>query len=323
MKKHLISAIVGGTALALLAGCSTAPGTSTGQNGPAELKKITVGVVPVADVAPLYLGIQKGFFEAEGLEVTVKNVQGAAAAVPLLLNGEMQFSYGAFQPVIAAAAANVPVVYAAGGIVRAASADEDFSAIIVKPDSPIKTIKDLEGHSLAINALRGGPDLVSRLAVEAEGADIDKVKLVEVPLPETIATLERGNVDAAYVAEPFRVQALKAGYRSIGAPSYLGSPEGSTSGYFTVKPFVERDRATVDAFARAMHKSAEYAQANLDEVRAEIVKYTKLDAAVVAEMNLPPFSAELTVSSLEKIIGQIKTVGWIKTTPDAKSMVLE
>ncbi len=88
-----------------------------------------VAVVPVADVAPIYLGVEQGFFEEEGLDVTLQNAQGAAAAVPLLLNGEIQFAYGAMIPMIPIVASGVPAQFVVGGIAKPASPEEDYSAL--------------------------------------------------------------------------------------------------------------------------------------------------------------------------------------------------
>src|SRR5262245_35188586 len=44
--------------------------------------KVKVGVIPIVDVAPIYLGIKQGFFSAEKLELTLETAQGGAAIVP-------------------------------------------------------------------------------------------------------------------------------------------------------------------------------------------------------------------------------------------------
>lgn len=322
MRKTFTGIAVATSAALLLAGCagSSEPTTGTGADG---LTAVTIGVVPVADVAPLYVGIEQGFFEEEGLDVTLQNTQGAAAAVPLLLNGEMQLAYGAFHPVIAAAAADMPVVYVAGGIDRSASADEDYSSVIVRADSSLDDMSDLEGHTVAINALRAGPHLVTRVALEDAGVDPESVEFVEVPMTEAIAAVERGSVDAAYLAEPFTTQAVEAGYKVIGAPAYAGSPEGSTSGYFTVRQFVETNSDVVDAFIRALEKSVDYSNENPQDVRAQLQEYSGLDEDTVSKMRMPAFTAQITLTSLATIIEQLADAGWLEAVPEAGAMVRE
>jgi NitT/TauT family transport system substrate-binding protein len=138
-----------------------------------------------------------------------------------------------------------------------------------------------------------------------------------------LAAVERGDVDAAYLAEPFTSKARKSGFPVISSPVYETAPEGATSGYFTVQPYLEGHGDIVDAFARAMAKSVEYANSHPDKVHAQIAEYTGLDAAAIEGMIIPTFTAELTQSGLDTMIGQLQDQGWLDTVPDAASMVRE
>ncbi|GAA4489574.1 ABC transporter substrate-binding protein [Microbacterium panaciterrae] len=319
MKKTLIG-LIAATAL-ILTGCSSGPAPSTAPETKGAKTPITVAVVPVADVAPLYLGVEKGFFAEEGLDITIKNVQGAAAAVPLLLNGEMQFAYGALIPVISVAASGVPVTFVVGGIAKPPSAKADYSAIVTKQGSSIKDLKGLAGHSVAVNALRGGPHLSVILALKKAGVDPSTVNFVELPMSDGMAAVQRGDVDAAYLAEPFTSQAVAAGLPVISSPVYETAPDGATSGYFAVRPYLDQHASTADAFARAIAKSDEYANGHLDEVRAQIVKYSGMDAKTVENMRIPTFTSKLEASSITAMAGQMDKLGWLTARPDAAGMV--
>jgi len=106
MCRHVVPRICALTALllplALLAGCSRsksdgagsgssaatgAPKDSPGPAGGAGPIKLTVAAIPIVDVAPLYLGKQKGLFSAEGLELEIQNTQGGAQSVPCVVSG--------------------------------------------------------------------------------------------------------------------------------------------------------------------------------------------------------------------------------------------
>src|SRR5690625_7664445 len=47
-----------------------------------QLTEVSIGVVPVVDVAPIYLGVQEGIFEDHGLDVDLTVAQGGAAIIP-------------------------------------------------------------------------------------------------------------------------------------------------------------------------------------------------------------------------------------------------
>lgn len=322
MKLNRRTLIIGAALTAtLLAGCggedtSTSASASAGGN-----TKIKVAVVPVADVMPMYLGVSQGIFEKHGLEVEIMQSGGAAAAVPLLLNGEVQFAYGGFQPIVTAASQGVPISIVSGGIARAETPETDIAAIVVKADSPLESMKDLPGHTLAVNALRGGPEFATRVALDKAGLDSNGVTYVEVPLPETIETLQQGRVEAAYVPEPFRTQAIAAGLKVIGAPIYESVPAGSTSAYFSSKQYIGENAKVLANFRAALTEATAYAKDNPDAARAQLVEVAKIPAEVADQINLPNFDAELSEDSLQDTITRLKALGWIDTEPSLNDLV--
>src|SRR5262245_35081176 len=54
---------------------------------------LTVGVLPIGDLAPLYLGMDKGFFEEEQLTIKPAVAEGGAAVVPAVMSGDDQIGF--------------------------------------------------------------------------------------------------------------------------------------------------------------------------------------------------------------------------------------
>src|SRR5688500_11080403 len=69
-------------------------GGGGGGGGDQEVQQLRVGVIPIVDVAPIYLGVEQGFFEEQGLEVELVPGSGGAAAVPGVVSGDYDFSFG-------------------------------------------------------------------------------------------------------------------------------------------------------------------------------------------------------------------------------------
>ena len=61
---------------------------------PAELTKIRVAALPIAETGALWAAIDEGIFAEHGLEVEVVPAQGGAQAIPALLSGDIQFAIG-------------------------------------------------------------------------------------------------------------------------------------------------------------------------------------------------------------------------------------
>ena len=82
-------------ALVVLAGAIGCGGEDRGvEESEGGRTEITVGVIPIADVAPAYLGIDKGFFRDQGLDVKLQPIEGGAAVIPAVAQGDVQFAFG-------------------------------------------------------------------------------------------------------------------------------------------------------------------------------------------------------------------------------------
>lgn len=78
--------------LVAVAGCSD---DSESPGADLEKTQLTVGTMAVADAAPLEIAVRRGLFKAEGLDVKLKTVSGAAEAMPQLQSGQLDISLGA------------------------------------------------------------------------------------------------------------------------------------------------------------------------------------------------------------------------------------
>ncbi|RNL86095.1 ABC transporter substrate-binding protein [Halostreptopolyspora alba] len=77
-------------ALSLLA----ASGCGAGGEDDSAMDEISVGVIAIVDVAPIYLGEQQGFFEDRGIELNFEVGSGGAAAIPGVASGDLDFAFG-------------------------------------------------------------------------------------------------------------------------------------------------------------------------------------------------------------------------------------
>jgi NitT/TauT family transport system substrate-binding protein len=275
-------------AAALAVGCG-------GENEPTRLK---VALVPIHEVAPVHLGIEKGFFEAEGLEVEVQTVQGGAEIVPQVMSGDVQIGFSNTPSLLSAAATGLPVEIVAPA--RGAGEDAE-GAVMVPRDSRIRGYRDLAGTTVAVNALENVVDLTLSAAVERRGVDRDDVERLEVPFPDMQAALDSGRVDAAVMPEPFKSLAEESGrYRSIGFPLYDVRPGFVFTSYFASSAWARENEDVLDRFLSALRRSMAYAADHEDETREAIAGFTELPAELVSAIpigNPRPDCAELATST--------------------------
>jgi NitT/TauT family transport system substrate-binding protein len=310
----------------LLAGCGGGgdSGGSGEQSGGDKQEAVTlkVGVIPIADVAPLYLGMDKGFFKDEGLTIEPQLAEGGAAIVPAVLSGDDQIGFSNTTSLIIAGSKKLPVQIISQGVLAGTGAEDAWDGVIVPKGSDIKALADLEGKTVAVNTLNNVSQVVVNTALKKAGADYTKVKYVEVPFPDMNAALEAGRVDAAFQVEPGYSGGLAAGSTSISNAYEEMAPNYTVATYFASKQYIAENRDVVDRFTRAMQKSLDYASANDAEVRAIVGTYTKIPKAVLDKMHLPVWKADLNEPTIEQTAAAAKEYGFIEESPSLDELIL-
>lgn len=319
-----VLALVAGVALSGCgsggSGASSTVSAASG-SGTAGTVKVTVGVLPILDVAPLYLGVQKGIFSKHGLDVSIKPAQGGAAIVPAILADEMQFGFSNVVSLLTAREKGIPVVAVAGGSSSTGDPDSDINAILVGKASTLKTAKDLEGRRVAINALNNIGDTTIATAVKKAGGDPTKVKFVEVPFPDMPAQLASGTVDAVWESEPFRTQILDAGGRILFDNLTETYPTLQIAQWFTSEKLKKEQPDVVARFTAAMNESMDYATAHTDEVRNTLGSFTKTPAGVASRVILPKWPSTLDKESTTAIGEAARSRGTLAEAPDVSGLL--
>jgi NitT/TauT family transport system substrate-binding protein len=318
VKKSALISIVAVSAFALSA-CGGSSGDSGGSAGASSggTTKITVGVLPVPDTAALYLGVDKGFFTDEGLDVTVQSTTGGAVAVPGVVSGDYDFAFGNYVSGMVARDKGIDLQYVTNATTTPATGG--FQAVVVPKDSPIQSPADLAGKTVSVNNLSNINDTTIRGVVDADGGDSSKIKFLELAFPDAVAAVEGGKVDAATV-NPWTSD-MESKFRVITYNFSGFDPDLDIAGFFTSGKTIKDDPELVKHFQTAMNKSLEYAQANPDEVRRIILTYTKLPEATLANLTLPVFRADVNRPALEKLGAAAKQYGTLKAEPDLDALL--
>jgi NitT/TauT family transport system substrate-binding protein len=136
-----------------------------------------------------FIGIERGYFAAEGINLTVNEGKGSVVAAQLVANKSDQFGMTDGVSLILTASKGAPIKSVMS--IRSSSA----YAVIVLKDSGIKTIKDIEGRSLAITP---GDALTQQwpLVVKTNNLDVSKIKLTYMDAAAKSVMLMAKKVDA-------------------------------------------------------------------------------------------------------------------------------
>ncbi len=218
----------------VLTGCASpvanvgASSTPSGSTTP-----VSLGVVPVVDVAPIYLGKEKGFFAKRGIDLRMETGQGGAAILPGVMSSQLTFGFSNITSLLVARDKGLDVKVVANGTSSSGKDGGDFGAVVVRGDSPVKSAKDLAGRSVAVNTLKNIGDTTIRASVRKAGGDADAVRFTELGFPDMPAALQNGNVEAAWVVEPFLSVARNQGARVVAWNFVDTAPKMTVAAYFT------------------------------------------------------------------------------------------
>jgi NitT/TauT family transport system substrate-binding protein len=284
-------------ALALFAsGCGSS--SPSGDGGPDQVK---VGLISILDVAPIYLGKEKGFFAERDIELTLQPAEGGTETVPSVLSGNQQFGFSNVVTLLLAQAQGLPVKVVSNGTNSTGVDGEDFGALMVGAGSAVQSVKDLAGKKVAVNTFQNVVELAVRASALKAGIDPESIEFVKLPFPDMPAALSEGRADAVFVVEPFQQVVLSQGGRSL-ASSYVDTAQDlSVAMYFTSKELLGENPDLVKRFTEAMNESLAYADANPEEVREILPTYTKIGPEVIPDLVLPKWPVDINTRSVETI----------------------
>ncbi|MEV4901128.1 ABC transporter substrate-binding protein [Citricoccus sp. NPDC055426] len=301
---------------------TTSAGTGS-EAASGELTSITVGAIPIGDVAPIHVGVKEGFFEDEGLDVEIVNTSGGAIAVPGVVAGDYDFAFGNTVSLMVARDQGLPLRYVANGTTTTGEEGKDFAAVIALEDSELETSADLQGNTASSNNLMNIGDTSIRLAVDNDGGDGADMDFIELAFGDAAAAVQNGQVEAALVLEPYLTRSLDAGLKAVSWPYAEAHPDLDIGGYFTSEETIEQRPEDVEAFTRAMRKSMEFSQENPEVVREVIGEYTEMDPEILDRITLPRFKADFSREAMTALGEAAVKYGVIDDAPDLDALLPE
>jgi NitT/TauT family transport system substrate-binding protein len=264
--------------------------------------KSKLGYMKIVDNAALFMAIEKGFFKAEGLELETVPLAGGAPIINGVVSGDLQFGWTNVISLYQARTEGFDFKLVAGGATNV-KAKHESHAIQVTNNSPVKSAKDLQGKTVAVNTLNNIVHLMAMAWIDKNGGSSSKVKFVEVPFPQMEATLSAGKVDAISVHEPFATAALeKGGVRVLAQPWGDVLPKFLIASWFASEKWLAKNKQTGQAFVRAINRGIEAIQADPEGSRAAMIKWAGLKPELAAKIGLPVFEKTLSEKDLQATI---------------------
>jgi putative hydroxymethylpyrimidine transport system substrate-binding protein len=305
--------------VALVSGCAS---TTSSDSRPDEDAKLLLDFAPNAVHAGIYLALQRGYDEAEGVHLDVEAPGESEDGVKDLISGREDFALLDIHDLAIAQAKGNDVV----GVM--ALVQTPLAAVIAQPD--VQRPRDLEGRKVGVTGLPSDDAVLSSL-VRGDGGDPSKVRRITIGFDAVQALLTRkvSGATAFWNAEGVALKAKRPDVHvfqvdDYGAPSY---PElvlaTSRETLETNAPLV---RATIRALRRGYEGTINDPESAVSALTTEEPSLNRdltereLDAVSPSFMAGADFFGQLDPATLAKWATWEQKFGIVKRKPDVAKL---
>jgi NitT/TauT family transport system substrate-binding protein len=264
----------------------------------APLQNLRVAATPNDTYAEAYYALDMGFFRRAGLNVELTTLNNGAAVSSAVASGAIDVGVSTPVQLANAILRGVPFAIVAAGAMNTKQVPAGL--VCVAKDSNIRTAKDLEGKTVALNALRTLGEAALDVWLVKGGADVAKIRTVEMTFSEMGPAIERGTVAAGSISEPaLSVTLATNNARSLGDPYGAISPNFLISSWFTTVGFAQQHPDLVKKFSSAIYATARWANTHHDDSGTVLAKYTKMNVDVIHKMMRAPYAEALRLQDIQ------------------------
>lgn len=279
MKKAISILLAAAMGAAALTGCSKSSGSSSSGNTPLVLNEVAHSIF----YAPQYAAIELGYFEDEGIDLTLVNGAGADKVMTALISGDAQIGFMGSEASI--------YVYQEGSqdyAVNFAQLTQRAGNFLVgrQPEDNFKW-ESLKGKKVLGGRAGGMPQMVFEYILKKHGMDPKTDLSIDqsINFGLTAAAFTSDDADYTVEFEPFATTLESEGSGYVVAS--LGTESGYVpyTAYCARKSYVEQNPEIIQKFTNAIQKGMDYVNSHSAEEIAKTIqpqfKETPVDKLVV------------------------------------------
>lgn len=293
------------------AGVTCAGGCAAAENGsPAapEQPTITVDSVPAAEEGGLYVAAADGFFRQQDLNVKIKSITGGEEGIPDLQSGKAQLVGGNYVSfVLAQVAGHANGKPASFRVVAPASQTQPGSnGLYVRPESPYKSVASLaQAHAtVGLNDPLDVGQVMLGALMQDNGYSAGDIRQVTPAggFPALVSMLRDGQVDAAWLPQPFATMAQQE-YGAVQLADFDQGPVQNfpVTGYIGAANWVRTHPDTVADFTRALEEAQEVADTNREALEKAMEQYTGLRPVIADTMPYDSYPVQMAGAALQRV----------------------
>ncbi|MGY0217907.1 ABC transporter substrate-binding protein [Endozoicomonadaceae bacterium StTr2] len=263
-------------------------------SGSLDSRSLKVAAVPLIGSSPLYIALEKGYFEQEGLNVSFISFQAAQHVAVAVASGEADIGVTGLTAGFynLAADGSLKII---GGQSREYQGWPGSMLVASKQASEdsLSTVEGLPGHSFAITQMGSTFHYMLGQLADSRGFELEQVKLSPLhTLPNVIASIKSGQVDAAILPPQIASKLTEAGLaQPIARISDIFSWQ--LGAIFSNSQLFENKPDLLRRFLRAWTRAAREYNAAFGPDRQEVTPETVALSELISRAVKPEMSPEL------------------------------
>lgn len=248
------------------------------EGGGGETVTIGVGGQTLLTYLPTTLAQELGYYEEEGLNVELQDLQGGSKALTAMLGGSTDVTSGYYEHTIQMAVKKQPIkAFVNMGL-------SSGLAVVVAPGSTdsITSIADLKGKNIGVTAPGSSTDMFVKYLLAENGMEPTDASVSAIGAGSSaVAAVENNQVEAAIMLEPdIAVLTERLGSEPViledvrtleGLEHVFGTDAWPSSSLYAKTDWVEENPETAEKLARAIQRTLEYVEGHSgEEIAAEM-----------------------------------------------------
>lgn len=219
--------------------------------------------------APLYVAIEEGYFEEEGIDLELVTGFGADKTMTALLSGEADIGFMGPETTVYTAneGANDKVVNFAQLTQRAGN------FVVAREDMPDFSWNDLKGKTVLGGRAGGMPEMVFEYVLKENGIDPSTDLTIDqsIDFGSTAAAFSGGSGDFSVEFEPGATNLEKEGAGFVVASVGVDSGYVPYTAFSAKESYIQKHPELIQSFANALQKGMDYVNQHSSEDIADVI----------------------------------------------------
>jgi NitT/TauT family transport system substrate-binding protein len=285
----------------------------------ADLLKLTVGQRGNWDTSIAYLGEKAGIFKKHGIELEIIYTSGSGETLQPVVSGSVELGF-------AVGTQGAMAAYAKGAPVRIIGAEATGAADYwyAKASSPIKSLPDTNGHTIAFSTNGSSTQSIVR-------AFIDEFKLTAKPMATgnpsaTLTAVMSDQVDVGWASPPFGLKEQEAGQiRVVAKATDAALVRGQTIRVIVANAqALEKKKEVIDRFMEAYRETIDYMYSDNPQVLKDYAAFVQVPEATAKRVRDEYFPKSLvdpdTIKGVDSVMNEAVTLKFINAPLTQKQL---